>query len=889
MVEPPLPAGTGDVGGYVQPNLEALAALRPGLIATMQLQDAVLPQLRRIAPVLRLPLFTAERAPLRLAEAAARALGAATGRAAAAEALVGDATARMAAWRRALAGRAVPPVLPASLLDATRLRVFGAGSLCGDVLARLGLRPAWEGETDVWGAASVGPEALAGLGPVLLALIGPVPPGLEAALSGSALWRALPCGAGGAWCCGCRRWRPMAGCRRPSASPRCCPPVPCVAAWGRRMAERRRLPAVPPPAAAPSRLARRCWPGAAAGRRGGGVGAAAGGLGGGAAGGPIPRTSGRRCSAAVLLPRAAVALLAGAALGLSGALAQSALRNPLASPSTLGVSAGAQLALAVATLRAPWLLGLGRDVVALFGGGGGGARGAAGVLAGAARAHGVVLAGLAVGLWCGALAAVLGLLNAHALAGLFVWGAGALDQLGWRGRGRAAVAAGARAGAVGPAGAAAGRCWSWTTPRRAALGVGVGAVRLAALGLSVALGASVAGLVGVVGFVGLGAPALVRLAGGRGVRARLLWSPVMGGALLLLADGLVRRLPGGAAIPTGAVTALAGAPLLLLLRRRMAPARAAARRCPPADAPPAPAGWWPAVGGAAGAGARRRAGGRRGLDGGRGDAALAGAAGRGGGGGRGHAGGGGGAAAAPGRQPGGGAGGAGRGRRGGGGHGRGAAVRGRGRGLAAGRRARGGVAVLGLLLVLGRRDGFAPGRVLLAGVALASAAEAGLALLLAGGGPRTTALLATLSGSTYGVTAPFAGVALALAVLGTGLALCWVRALDMLPLGEGVALSLGLPLARVRPWLLVLSAALTAAATALVGPLSFAGLLAPQLARLLGLRRAGHQVMGTAAAGALVLVAADWVGRTALFPYEVPAGLLAALLGGPCLVWLLRR
>ncbi|MFD1333911.1 iron chelate uptake ABC transporter family permease subunit, partial [Methylopila musalis] len=60
-----------------------------------------------------------------------------------------------------------------------------------------------------------------------------------------------------------------------------------------------------------------------------------------------------------VLPRGVVALLAGAALGLSGALLQQALDNPLAEPSTLGVFAGAQLALGAAAAFAPGLGALG--------------------------------------------------------------------------------------------------------------------------------------------------------------------------------------------------------------------------------------------------------------------------------------------------------------------------------------------------------------------------------------------------------------------------------------------------------------------------------------------------------------------------------------------------
>ena len=67
------------------------------------------------------------------------------------------------------------------------------------------------------------------------------------------------------------------------------------------------------------------------------------------------------------MPRGAMALVAGACLGLSGALLQVVLRNPIADPSTLGISSGAQLALVAVTVLSPGLLGWGRAPVALAG------------------------------------------------------------------------------------------------------------------------------------------------------------------------------------------------------------------------------------------------------------------------------------------------------------------------------------------------------------------------------------------------------------------------------------------------------------------------------------------------------------------------------------------
>lgn len=82
---------------------------------------------------------------------------------------------------------------------------------------------------------------------------------------------------------------------------------------------------------------------------------------------------------------------------------------------------------------------------------------------------------------------------------------------------------------------------------------------------------------------------------------------------------------------------------------------------------------------------------------------------------------------------------------------------------------------------------------------------------------------------------------------------------------------------------------MTAAATLVVGPLSFIGLMGPHLARELGMRRAMPQLAGAALAGGGLMVLADWFGRMIAFPYQIPAGLVSALVGAPLLLILLLR
>lgn len=134
-----------------------------------------------------------------------------------------------------------------------------------------------------------------------------------------------------------------------------------------------------------------------------------------------------------MMPRGVIALLAGAALGLSGAILQAVLRNPVADPTTLGISAGAQLALVMATMLTPDLLETGRWPIAMAGAGL-----AAGLvlLIGARRAFApvtMVIAGMLVGMTTSAVATALTLARGEYLLSLVIWNGGSLVQQDWSG------------------------------------------------------------------------------------------------------------------------------------------------------------------------------------------------------------------------------------------------------------------------------------------------------------------------------------------------------------------------------------------------------------------------------------------------------------------------
>ncbi|MFQ2736269.1 Fe(3+)-hydroxamate ABC transporter permease FhuB [Aeromonas caviae] len=601
------------------------------------------------------------------------------------------------------------------------------------------------------------------------------------------------------------------------------------------------------------------------------------------------------------LPRLAICLLAGAALGLAGTLMQQVLRNPLASPTTLGVASGAQLALMMVTLLAPsWLL-IGREWIAMAGGSL--AMGLVFALAWRRQLNPVVIvfAGLVINLYLAAISMGLLLFFQEELKGLLVWGSGSLAQNSWSGVGyllpRLLLAAMLAAVLVRPL-----AVLELDDASARSLGVSLKHLRFAGLGLAVFITACVVSVVGLIGFIGLAAPAMVRLLGVRKLAQRLLWAPILGALLLAATDLLLQTLSRfwPVLIPTGAMTALLGAPLLLWLIPRLGIKQSS----PKANSSlqlarhPAPTrlvglmvlglaaaviasllfgqgmgGWgWPSwlrwqaqlewrlprtlAAGAAGvllalAGTLLQRVSNNpmaspellGVSGGTFMGVIAAAL----------------------LLP----------------------------ALPLPMMLLGGLvgafACLLLLVLINRRNGFQPERILLSGIAITALFEPLQAIALANGDLRVQQLLSWMSGSTYYVTQPVALALVVLALLMLVACLLVSRWLDLMPMGPAVATALGIHLGRAQLTILLLVAVLTASATMVIGPLSFAGLLAPHLARLMGLVRARWHLLGAAGCGALLMVSADWIGQQILFPQEVPVGLVSTLLGGAYFMWCLRR
>ena len=140
----------------------------------------------------------------------------------------------------------------------------------------------------------------------------------------------------------------------------------------------------------------------------------------------------------------------------------------------------------------------------------------------------------------------------------------------------------------------------------------------------------------------------------------------------------------------------------------------------------------------------------------------------------------------------------------------------------------------------------------------------------------------SLNGLTWAKTLPSVPIMLAMFVCAALLA----RRMRLLEMGDDSACALGVNVERSRLLLMLVAVALTAAATALAGPISFIALVAPHIARRLsGTARWG--LTQSALCGALLLLLADMIAQRGFTPYQLPVGVVTVSLGGIYLIALL--
>jgi iron complex transport system permease protein len=204
----------------------------------------------------------------------------------------------------------------------------------------------------------------------------------------------------------------------------------------------------------------------------------------------------------------------------------------------------------------------------------------------------------------------------------------------------------------------------------------------------------------------------------------------------------------------------------------------------------------------------------------------------------------------------------------------------------------GALAALVLTLVIARSAGaLSPARTVLAGVAVSSLAAAitGLVIFWTATGDSYREILGWLLGSLAGARWPAVAIAAgAFLVIGVPLMLTG-RTLDAFAFGDTAAASLGVAVDRSRWVLLIATALLTGAMVSVSGSIGFVGLVLPHAVRML-VGAANRRVLPLSALlGAVFLVWADTIARSAFDPRELPVGIVTAIVGAPLFVALLVR
>ncbi|RKD24526.1 iron ABC transporter permease [Ammoniphilus oxalaticus] len=202
----------------------------------------------------------------------------------------------------------------------------------------------------------------------------------------------------------------------------------------------------------------------------------------------------------------------------------------------------------------------------------------------------------------------------------------------------------------------------------------------------------------------------------------------------------------------------------------------------------------------------------------------------------------------------------------------------------------GGMSAAFLIYILAWNKGITSVRLLLVGIGVNAAFGAALMIIQLRMNPNDfMQALVWLSGSIGGTSWPFVWAILPWTILLIPYAIYKARFLNALHLGDEIAIGLGTNVERERRILLLVSVALAGSAVAVGGGIAFLGLVAPHLAK--GLVGPKYQMLLPTAAliGALLLLVADAIGRTALAPSEIPVGLVVSTLSAPYFIYLLMK
>lgn len=201
----------------------------------------------------------------------------------------------------------------------------------------------------------------------------------------------------------------------------------------------------------------------------------------------------------------------------------------------------------------------------------------------------------------------------------------------------------------------------------------------------------------------------------------------------------------------------------------------------------------------------------------------------------------------------------------------------------------GGMTAFLLVYGLSYQGGLSPLRIILVGVAVNTMFSGILSAFQTGIGSSYTGVASIVNANITMKTWSDVQTLLIYSVLGLSAGMMVSKQCNLLALEDKTVRSLGVNITGNRMIISVIAVLLASISTAIVGPISFLGLIVPHIARLLV--GSDHRILipYTALFGAFALLLADTVGRTIAPPYEISAAVILSVVGGPFFILLLRR
>lgn len=201
----------------------------------------------------------------------------------------------------------------------------------------------------------------------------------------------------------------------------------------------------------------------------------------------------------------------------------------------------------------------------------------------------------------------------------------------------------------------------------------------------------------------------------------------------------------------------------------------------------------------------------------------------------------------------------------------------------------GGALACALVFIMSYKNGIKPGRIVLAGVAINTILGGVIGFLSTMYSDKIQSAMLWLNGSLATKTWSHVNMLFIYSIVGLIISLFLIRSANILQLGDDAATNLGINVNFTRLLICIVAVFLAGISTAVVGIISFIGLIVPHIARMTMGSDHKYTMPFSIVLGSIVLLIADTLARTVASPLEIPVGVIMSIVGGPFFLYLLRK